>query len=265
MPRPACGWNLALRVGLWAALCGALPLCAAAGPWEDVRRAGPFVCRADFPLSSQQQLFAHLEQLGKDLQATLATEPPKETVELYLFRTKASYRDYLQRHLPKVPERRALYVKGNGPGKVFVYKHAEMEIDVRHEGTHALLHAALPMVPLWLDEGLAEYFEVPPDERAHDHPHLDALAWNLRLGSIARLHRLEAKRDLSEMTATDYRHSWAWVHFMLHGPPPARDELTQFLADIAARIPPGELSRRLEARLPGVDRHLVQHFKTWRR
>jgi hypothetical protein len=164
-----------------------------------------------------------------------------------------------------VPERRALYVKGNGPGKVFVYRHAETEIDVRHEGTHALLHAALPMVPLWLDEGLAEYFEVPPGERAYDNPHRAALGWNLRLGSVAGLKRLEAKRDLAEMSAADYRHAWAWVHFMLHGPPAARRELMAYLADIQARTPPGELSQRLERRVGEPDQRLVQHFKSWKR
>ncbi|GIT30210.1 MAG: hypothetical protein Ct9H300mP1_22560 [Planctomycetaceae bacterium] len=32
--------------------------------------------------------------------------------------------------------------------------------DLRHEFTHGVLHSSLKRVPLWLDEGLAEYFEV---------------------------------------------------------------------------------------------------------
>ena len=35
----------------------------------------------------------------------------------------------------------------------------QFEADLRHECTHALLHAALPYVPLWLDEGLASLYE----------------------------------------------------------------------------------------------------------
>ena len=35
-----------------------------------------------------------------------------------------------------------------------------LEEDLRHEATHALLHVAVGDLPLWLDEGLAEYFEV---------------------------------------------------------------------------------------------------------
>jgi hypothetical protein len=45
---------------------------------------------------------------------------------------------------------------------VFAYRGEDFETDLRHECTHALLNAALPVVPLWLDEGLAEYFEVLP-------------------------------------------------------------------------------------------------------
>jgi hypothetical protein len=164
-----------------------------------------------------------------------------------------------------VPLRRALFVKGSGPGRVFVYRHDDLPIDVRHEGTHALLHASLPMVPLWLDEGLAEYFEVPPEERAYDNQHLGALRWDLRLGNLPRINVLEAKGNLADMSATDYRHAWAWVHFMIHGPKEARDELIGFLGDIRMSTPPGKLSERLARRLPNPEKLLVQHFKAWRR
>ena len=121
------------------------------------------------------------------------------------------------------------------------------------------------MVPLWLDEGLAEYFEVAAEQRAAGNPHHEALKWNLRLGRAPRLSRLESRHDLSEMTAGDYRDAWAWVHFMLHGPPEARDELVRFLADIRASAAPGQLSARLENRLPGVEGRLIEHFRTWPR
>ena len=40
-----------------------------------------------------------------------------------------------------------------------------LRTDLRHELTHALLHGVLKDVPLWLDEGLAGFFELPPDAR----------------------------------------------------------------------------------------------------
>jgi hypothetical protein len=83
------------------------------------------------------------------------------------------------------------------------------------------------------------------------------------LGRVSPLARLETRRDVAEMSAGDYRDAWAWVHFMLHGPPEARTELVRFLDDVRAGAAPGNLSQRLEAHLPGVERRLAEHFRAW--
>ena len=233
--------------------------------WVDARVSGPFVCRAEFPLKGLEGLLEELAQLQDDLVRALGIPPVREPIELYLFRDKQSYSRYLKLHVPNVPYRRALYVKNQGPGMVLAYRSRELDIDLRHECTHALLHAVLPVVPLWLDEGLAEYFEVPPQERAFDNPHLGGLRWNLRLGIVPKLEGLEKKGDLSEMGRAEYRSSWAWVHFMLHGPEEARDELVRFLWDIRMSTPPGLLSQRLQRRIPATQRGLTAHFKSWKR
>lgn len=118
---------------------------------------------------------------------------------------------------------------------------------------------------MWLDEGLAEYFEVGAGERASGNPHHKALTWNLRLGRVPRLARLEALRDVADMSADDYRDAWAWVHFLLHCPTEARHELVRFLGDIRAGASPGPLNQRLELRLSGAEKRLVEHFLAWPR
>jgi hypothetical protein len=35
---------------------------------------------------------------------------------------------------------------------------------------------------------------------------------------VRSIDSLEQRDDLSQMDRSDYRYSWAWVHFMLHGP-----------------------------------------------
>ena len=67
------------------------------------------------------------------------------------------------------------------------------------------------------------------------------------------------------MTSTDYRDSWAWVHFMLHGSVVRHEELARFLGDIRADAPCGRLSQRLAWRLVDVDRSFCTHFKGWSR
>ena len=231
----------------------------------DRRLAYPFLVRADFSLAEYSPLFEELVQMQHEISRVLALPPARETVHVVLFRDESTYRAYGKRNFPAVPFRRALFVKSAGPGAVYAFRGPDLPIDVRHESTHGLLHAMLPMVPLWLDEGLAEYFEVPAEQRAAGNPHFDALRWNLRLGRTPRLARLESRHDLSEMTGGDYRDAWAWVHFMLHGPPEAHDELVKYLGDIRANAAPGQLSARLESRLPGVEKRLMEHFRSWPR
>jgi hypothetical protein len=235
-----------------------------AAPWVDGRVAGPFVCRADFSLDGLEGLFDDLARLQDDLVRDLRVPPAQVPIGLYLFRDRASYRRFLGSYLPEVPYRRALYVRKDGRGMVFAYRSRQLGVDVRHECTHALLHAALPMVPLWLDEGLAEYFEVAPSERAFDSPHLPGVRWRVRLGIVPRLESLEDKGDLLEMGGSEYQNAWAWTHFMLHGPVPAHEELVRFLADIRNHTPPGLLSRRLKQRVPDLARRFSHHFRSWK-
>lgn len=255
---------------LWAAAllaAGALfasRTAEAAARWPYERVAGAFHCHSTFALEPYQTLFDELAQLERDLTATLGVVKVREPIHVYLFDSKDIYQQYVRQYFPDVPYRRALFVKNRGPGMVFAYKNPEFAIDVRHESTHALLHASLPMVPLWLDEGLAEYFEVPRDERASDNPHLTRIRWAARLGHTPSLEHLEDKETLGDMGRTDYRNSWAWTHLMLHGPREAHDELVRFLADIQANTPPGQFSVRLKRRIPDIEERFVEHFRNWR-
>jgi hypothetical protein len=233
--------------------------------WPDERIAGPFICHADFSLNEHLNLINEMAQLQRDLVHTLGVGQSREAIHIFLFAQQSTYQSYMKTYFPKVPYRRALFVKGRGPGMVFAHQNHEFEVDVRHESTHALLHASLPMVPLWLDEGLAEYFEVPRDERAYDNPHLTPLQWSLRLGIYPKIESLEQISELEHMSRSEYRGAWAWVHFMLHSTPETYDELVRFLADLQAHTPPGKLSDRLRRRLPDLERRFVEHFRTWKR
>lgn len=236
-----------------------------AAEWVDTRVAGPFLCRADFPLDGIDPVLADLTQLQSDLMRDLGIPPTQEWIELYLFADQTTYRAYLASRLPQVPYRRALYVKLEGPGMVFAYRSRELAVDLRHECMHALLHAVLPMVPLWLDEGLAEYYELPPNARVFDNPYLSSVRWSARFGIMPNLETLEKKGDLSEMGRTEYRAAWAWAHYMIHGPPAAHEELVRFLADIRAGTPPGQLSYRLQRRIGNLRADFCAHFKNWSR
>jgi hypothetical protein len=245
---------------LWLILgAGSVAHCQAR--WPDERQVGPFSCHADFSLAGHQSLLDELDRLQEDLVQSLGAGETREPVHLFLFQAKTTYQAYLKQYFPRVPYRRALYMKARGPGMVFAYQGADFAIDVRHECTHALLHAWLPSVPLWLDEGLAEYFEVSRDERAAANPHLTAVRQQIRDGKLLRLEELEAIDALDEMGKDEYRDAWACIHFALHGPPEAREELLRFLAELESGGEPGKLSERLRRRIPDLDRRVAEHFR----
>jgi Protein of unknown function (DUF1570) len=253
---------LGARKAIAAALLALLAAASAEAQsrWPDERQAGQFLCHADFPLAPQQSLLDELSQLQQDLATKLEATLPPEPVHFFLFQAKGTYQSYLKLHFPRVPYRRALFIKARGPGMVFAYQGTDFEIDVRHECTHALLHTWLPQVPLWLDEGLAEYFEVSRDKRARQNPHQPLVQAVVRSGQLPRLEELESLDNLDEMGRDEYRDAWAWVHFMFHGPREAQDELTRYLSEVHAGSDPGRLSDRLRWRLPDLNRRMAEHF-----
>jgi len=233
--------------------------------WTDTRQVGPFVFHATFTLTAHEKFFAELPELQRELTRTLGVPAANDPINVYLFGDEAQYRAYKDQHFPRVPYRPALYILEGRSPNVYTYRKADMETDIRHECTHALLHSSLPVVPLWLDEGLAKYFEVPANQRAFDHPYFDDLKWkwSLRLGMIRSIDSLEQRSDLTEMDAADYRCSWAWVHFMLHGPAAAHGALVKNLASYRHYEPPGKLSTRLAVAVPNTTDQLIHHFKHW--
>jgi len=236
---------------------------AIAADWPDTRVVGPFVCRADFSLQNLEPLLDELSELQNDLVQALGILPAQEAIEVYLFHDQQTYDRYLKQHYPNVPFRRAIYIKGNGPGRVFAYRGAEFETDLRHECTHALLHASLKTIPLWLDEGLAGYYELPAKQRATSNPHLSGIRWNAWLGIIPRIENLEKCTEVTKMGKAEYRDSWAWVCFMLHGSTEAHDELVLYLHDLQNQKPPNLLSERLKHRIPNLQQSFTTYFRKW--
>ena len=251
--------SLAVLCALAIAALGSRAL--AAEKWPTERTVGPFLCHADFSLDGQKKLLVEMESLQHDVATILGTEEPRENIHLFLFEKPTTYEAYLKRYFPRVPARRALYIKGRGPGMVFAHQGTDFEIDVRHESTHALLHASFETVPLWLDEGIAEYFEVPRDKRASENPHLATIRALLRQGTSPRLEALEEISDLKDMGRDEYRDAWAWVHFMIHGPRDAHAELISYLKDSQDGGEPEKLSARLRRRVPDLERRIGEHFK----
>jgi hypothetical protein len=186
----------------------------------NVKVCGVVVVQANFPLKEVELQLVEIENLQRDLNTYLGLPAPKEKIELCLFRDEASYMKFITKRFANAPrDRRALYIKkGNEAGTVLVQRLKDFEIDLRHEMTHAIVHASIPVVPIWLDEGLAKYFEQLPQDRFSANPYIKQVRKNMKFGTIAvpSLWRLEKLSVASDMGDSEYRDSWAWVHFLFH-------------------------------------------------
>ncbi|MEN1679638.1 MAG: hypothetical protein AAGJ46_08590 [Planctomycetota bacterium] len=238
---------------------------AAEPAWIDQRQVGPFAVRSQFSLVGQESLLKELIDLEQELRRVLALRPCTDVLTVNLYAAESGYRAMLAEQFPGVPFRRALYVQRGGSAQVYAYRHEELAVDLRHECTHALLHADLAMLPLWLDEGLAEYFEMPAASRAFGNPHAESLKMRMRLRMVRSLDSLEKEHELAGMTARDYQYAWLWTHFLLHGPKPATEQLWAFLSSVRRGEPPGDLSDRLAGVFASPSASVVRHYWGWQK
>lgn len=234
------------------------------GEWVEHRKVGSFIIRSEFPLRNEAQLIDEMESLGPEIAETLGIEIQGEATEILLFSTRRSYQEYLSHRIPEGVNRPALFVKIDDVSRVYAYRSPELATDLRHESTHALLHSSLAIMPIWLDEGLAEYFEVPAHRRSHANPHLVSLKkWNSRFTWRLNLQSLTDKQEMTEMNSRDYRDAFSVVHFLIHGPPEVQQLFRQYLTDIQKGGAPDPLEQQLSRQYRRPELAVSEHVRNW--
>jgi hypothetical protein len=229
-------------------------------------RVGQLVFHTDFELAPDHRLVRELVEERDYICATLGIPSTKEPIKVYLFRDADRYREYLFRTFPTVPSRRAFFMETDTQLAVYAHWSDRVAEDLRHEVAHGYLHAVMPGLPLWLDEGLAEYFEVPRGLDGLNQFHVDLLSdMAVHNGWQPDLKRLEKLTDSAQLEQRDYAESWSWVYFMLHSPPDRRAILTDYLADLRAEGVANPLSVRLAAINAEPERPLAQYLATLKR
>jgi hypothetical protein len=237
-------------------------------PAKHSARASQFVFLYDFELKKDVPLFQELAELRDQVYKELRLPTSETVVQVYLFEDRDHYERYMNSRYPDLPKRRAFFVaqpRTVGGGEdllVFTYWGDRIQQDLRHESTHALLHSVLKDVPLWLDEGLAEYYELPPDRTGTDQTHIEQIRRGSNGDFKPDLGRLEGLTQVQQMNPAEYREAWAWVHLMLRDKPEARTVLLDYLQLLRTVPNPGPLQPRL-AKVFGnpaeaLDHHLGQ-------
>jgi hypothetical protein len=215
---------------------------------------------SDFKLQKDHELIRELNKLREQVTSILDLPIKRDPVVVYLFNNETEYRRYMSATYPRLPPRSAYFVGTSTELAVYTHWGQNVREDLRHEYTHGLLHSGLKRVPLWLDEGLAEYFEVAgPQPGGPNHDYARRLGDALANGWRPDLKRLEKLDDSAQMKRADYQESWAWVHFMLNSTPEAKRVLVGYLNDLRTNPNPKAISHRLRSDFPEYDSRFVSY------
>lgn len=234
-------------------------------PTKHSVRSETLLVQSDFRLPKDHPLITDLIDLRAEVSEILELPEQRKEVVVYLFSNETEYTQYLNATYPGLPKRRAYFVGTPRELAVYTYWGERIQEDLRHEYTHGLLHSCLKTVPLWLDEGLAEYFEVvgaaPGQVNVDYSQNLMTLLGN---GWRPDINRLEQLDKFEQMQRIDYQEAWAWVHFMLHSSPDTREVLVSYLRDLRSETNPTPLSVRLEENGLRVQDRFLNYIATLR-
>lgn len=220
-----------------------------------------FQIHSDFDLEAHRELEATLLHLRGDMASLLELSDWRKSIHVVIFQNPKEYSRYMQHYFPTVVQRRAIFLQDRGPGMLFTHWHDQIDVDLRHEAAHALLNQSGAELPLWLDEGLAEYFEVSREDRYAHNPYWTEVAGQAEQALVPSLLMLERIDDLAGFEEPQYRDSWAWIHFLLHRNQRTRQMLIQFLARAQHKTAQPPLSRQLPSILSDPMLEFQQHFQ----
>jgi hypothetical protein len=225
-------------------------------------RTGPYAVFSNVPIAADSAAIQSLQSLETDIEANLGirVRPDEPPGEVYILNDRESFGHFLRYYYPDLPPRRAFFLAEGARRVVYTYFGDRLGEDLRHEATHALLNVAVGDLPLWLDEGLAEYFEGAGGRQGRNPEHLARLPGDLAAGWAPDLARLESLKSVREMAPRDYRESWAWVHFLLNGSNAGKAALLAYLADLRTSPKVAPLSGRLKADDLGSKARLLAHI-----
>ncbi len=235
-----------------------------APPWKYTFRLPPYLFFSDFELDQKHPVFRELAGLRDQVFKELLLTPGTAIVQVYLFEDRDRYQAFIDGRYPGLPKRRAFFIGEQHIGSddllVYTFWGERIQQDLRHELTHALLHSVLKDVPLWLDEGLAEFFELPPERQGLNPDHVRKLR-SAKLPFKPDLARLETLKDVSQMNPAEYHEAWAWVHLMLRGKPESKKVLLDYVHQLRTmpNVPP--LGPALAKVLPSPEEELLKHLE----
>ena len=250
---------------LWLS-CGCAVVRSGREPLAEMKSSsvvrGQLILHPDFELPREHPLLAELLALQGEIAAQLAIPTTEEPIHVYLYESAEAYHVQAAPYFHSGDTRRAFFLERESRLNVYAQWGDSAAIDLRHELTHGYLHASVRNLPLWLDEGLAEYFEVAPNLRGVNQPHLALLAEQAQNGSWSPdLVRLESLASAGDMTQLDYAEAWLWTHWLLTATPRHLEALQSTVKQLRLSGGGEPLSKRIEKLSSWPHRSVLEHLR----
>lgn len=249
--RRRAGIGLVLLAGLLAGCMSTTPKMGL--PSRSVHPDSQLHVLSDVKLKKDHPLLKELVQLREEIATTLDLPVAKTPVVVYLFGDEARYTNYMKVAFPSLPARRAYFVGTSRELAVYTYWGDRVREDLRHEYTHGVLHASLKDVPLWLDEGIAEFFEIAEKPTGLNREYAKQIQLLLGEGWKPDMERLEGLEQVSQMQKGDYQEAWAWVYYLLNDSVEGKQILLDYLHQLRETRDAGSLAQQIEEAVPNYN------------
>ena len=248
------GLGAFVRLAALVVVCALLPRPAAlASDWMRIDTPN-FIVVGDAGEKTLRLIATRFEGFREGLRRVLTTEAratPVPTV-VVVFRSDSAFRPFKPRYRGDVVAVSGWYSPGKEVDFVSVTTAGNGWARlILHEYAHAVLDNVLPGLPLWLSEGLAEYystFELRRDGReavvggAIDS-HLQRLRRSMHL-PLERLFEVDQASPLynegARQRSVFYAQSWALVHMLIHGGENEGARLWRFARAVSDGMPAAE-------------------------
>jgi tetratricopeptide (TPR) repeat protein len=237
--------------------------------WQEVR-SPHFTAYAQSGSIDLTRLVADVERFRQVLDRTTGLElETSRPVLLFVFATTGSYMDYAPRGGKATV---GYYGRGRDTDYLLIhggYLETALPI-VYHEYVHLVLNTTFRSVPLWLNEGLAEFYSTyrfAGGNAATGRPvprHLQWLANHpaIPLATLFAVTHESPEYNENEKAGAFYAQSWALVHMLFRGPPGLRSKSGAFLAAVLSGEPVESAVRtELGMELPDLERMLREYWK----
>jgi tetratricopeptide (TPR) repeat protein len=231
---------------------GARELPSPKEPWSELRTAD-FTIYSNAGERKAREIGEDLERLHDalaQLSPGLVLSSPVPT-SIFVFKDAFSFQPYARSYNSKVVDKGG-YFLGRQLGNYVAInadQHGQERELIYHEYIHYLLRNNVATLPLWLHEGLAEYYstlEVGKGEARLGLPPAQHVQW-LRQHALIPLTTIfavdEHSPEYNEQARSGgfYAESWLLVHYLISGSPDRRGEAAELLRLAQAGTPPDRL------------------------